>query len=72
MEESKRNFLHGGHVADAAQSLDQASPALPVSVGLTVVFERVGTVLVLSPGSRVSPLASAFAGRSPPLTPVAL
>lgn len=72
MEESKRNFLYGGHGTDAAQSLHHASPALPVSVGLTVLFERMGTVLVLSPGSRVSLIASAFAGRSPPSSPVSL
>jgi hypothetical protein len=72
MEESKRNFLNGAHAADAAQSLHYASLALPVSGGLTVAFERVGTILVLSPGSRISPLASAFAGRSPPLSSVAL
>lgn len=72
MEESKRNFIHGGHGADATQSLHHTSPALPISVGLTVVFERVETVLVVSPGSRVSPLANAFAGRSPPFSPVTL
>jgi len=72
MEESKRNFLHAGHGADAAQSMDHPSPALALSGALTFTFERVGTVLVFAPHSRASTLASAHAGRSPPVSPVTL
>jgi len=73
MEESKRSFLHHGHCPCALHSSDGASSAaLPVSSGLMVAFERVGSVVVFAPGSPDSVLANAAAGRSPPFLPVAL
>jgi len=71
MEESKRDLLKVGLDTGAVHSFGSCF-ALPVSAGLTVAFDRVGTVLVFSPGSPVSMLANTFAGRSPPFPPVSL
>jgi hypothetical protein len=72
MEESKRNQLSYGQALGSAQVFDHSSPALLIAVAPTVVFERVGTVPVFSPNSRVSLLANVSAGRSPPFSPFSL
>jgi hypothetical protein len=73
MEESKRSFLHDANCSCSLHpSLGAFSSAVPVSGSLTVIFERVGTVIAFAPASFESVLANLSAGRSPPLMPVTL
>jgi hypothetical protein len=73
MEESKRSFLHDANCSCSLHPSHGSSlSGVPVSGGLTVIFERVGTVIAFAPASFESVLGNVSAGRSPPLSPVTL